>query len=345
MGVAHALLVASDTLSISLELTTRCNMACGYCYEDDLFSRPDASDELVHSVAKYIRGAVAEGSFEAVELSFIGGEPTLALPQLFTAYRLIAETVTVPVSVHVDTNGLRPLSSLYDSIQTLDLVVCMSLPNDHDTFRPSLGGQNTYERVRRNLESMTPRDGLSLGIGYNVHYGNARQFPAFLSSIADLNGRPVDYVMASRLIGYPHTPAFTSAMSATDFAIWRRDVYYGALSSAGWPIQLNLGPSTLCQGHTPYSCKVYSDGRVGICDAMRPSSCHANIWELAENPSLMNLRYAPMKCESPLKNCGDCGLAGLCPGILYCADQCDRFAAESELLGCASALMRGGMVV
>lgn len=340
-GIASARVGRSDRLSpilcVTVELNTRCNFHCTYCYEDDLFTRDDIRSETIYQISDYVMKAIEEGGFLGVQLNFIGGEPLLSIARLLECYERVVAVCKVPVSVHIDTNGSRSFAAVAREIERLDLTVCLSLPTDNDTMRPYRGGRGSFKTIVKNIQELEARTGLDVRIGYNVHLQNAAEFPGFLGSIEGLRN-VVSTIVSSRVLAYEHNPGFVSEMSEGEYRVWRRDVYYPAMSSAGWPVAVEVGQQTLCQGHQPYSCKVYANGRVGVCDAMLARDCLTSIDAIRDRPSTINSVYASIKSTDPYASCSDCGLSGVCEGRLYCSSKCEWSSMNIELAGIVATL-------
>ncbi|MGH3838436.1 MAG: 4Fe-4S cluster-binding domain-containing protein [Pseudonocardiaceae bacterium] len=83
VNVAHERYMSSKRnnalLSITVELTQSCNLACTYCYQNS-YRKPGAiSDDITGKLGTYVRSAAESGKRPITDLvlRFIGGEPLM----------------------------------------------------------------------------------------------------------------------------------------------------------------------------------------------------------------------------------------------------------------------------
>ena len=151
-----------------------CNMACRYCFYEDVSRRRvsplrgmmSLADAL--SLIDNVYGGLKRG--DRVTFMFQGGEPTLAgLPffQGFAEYALApGRSKRVETHLSLQTNGLLLDDAFCDFLRRCDVLVGLSLDMDaavHDKNRLDRGGAGTYARVevaRRHLHEH--------GCAYNV---------------------------------------------------------------------------------------------------------------------------------------------------------------------------------
>lgn len=149
--------------TLVLTLTTGCNLACSYCYKEDL-SRPAAAARLSQAHAeKAVELLIRDsGQRRRLNLTFFGGEPLTALP-------LIRHTVAYADRRGIETGkefdySLTTNATLLDDA-TVDFLaahrfavtVSMDGPQAvHDRNRRTVGGAGTYavvaDKARRLLE-------------------------------------------------------------------------------------------------------------------------------------------------------------------------------------------------
>ena len=77
-----------------------------------------------------------------------------------------------------------------------------------------------------------------------------------------------------------------------------------------------------CQGYSKYSCKIYSDGKVSVCDAMYHDEATVDIEALVNNINSLELYYDKIKRYSPLNDveCSCCSNLVQCGGKRFCRD-------------------------
>ena len=92
---------------------------------------------------------------------------------------------------------------------------------------------------------------------------------------------------------------------------------------------------TRCQGYSKYSCKIYSDGAITVCDAMYHAQSKLRIDELVRDTDLLKQRYLYIKDYLPLKDpkCAQCVSLVQCGGQVFCRDKkamCDYQSEYNE---------------
>ncbi|HEX7524646.1 MAG TPA: radical SAM protein, partial [Candidatus Deferrimicrobium sp.] len=169
--------------SLVLMLTTSCNLACRYCYEDreEGCSSPaggggaprEMSLESLRRGVAYLldhdgqgrpsaaAGREATGSFAAaagkVSVTFFGGEPLLRFPLIQAAVgeaRRMASERRKEISFSITTNGTLLTREIAVFLKENGISVCLSIdgPREiHDRNRPYASGRGSYEDVARGL--------------------------------------------------------------------------------------------------------------------------------------------------------------------------------------------------
>ena len=184
--------------TLVLMLTTSCNLACRYCYEDrdggcvDGQGRPgagagrEATDSVAPASTADRGGAPGEMSPEAlresvrflldhsganrkVSIVLFGGEPLLRFPLLRDAVheaRAMAQGRGKEISFSVTTNGTLVSREIAGFLKENRVSVCVSIdgPREvHDVNRPYASGRGSYDDVERGIAHlMENRDGIPL---------------------------------------------------------------------------------------------------------------------------------------------------------------------------------------
>ncbi|CUW39599.1 putative Radical SAM protein [Magnetospirillum sp. XM-1] len=150
--------------TLVLTLTTGCNLACTYCYKEDL-SRPAGAARLSPAHAEQaVELLISEsGPRRRLNLTFFGGEPLTALP-------LIRHTVAYAERRGMETGkefdySLTTNATLLDDA-TVDFLaahrfaITVSMdgpPAVHDRNRRTIGGAGTYAVVAENARRLLQR--------------------------------------------------------------------------------------------------------------------------------------------------------------------------------------------
>lgn len=315
---------SSSTLTLTLELNRFCNFSCLYCYQHGTMDRQFMSNSVLDASITYALSACDEGGFNRLLLRLIGGEPLLRKQQYLSAlkrYQQACERAGLTLEVHVDTNGNQELGPLFQAVQNLSVSICLSLPSDHNTVRSNIG-HDTATKIFDNISAVKPLDAQILTIIYNTHHKNINQWKEFLSWIEPLRENPIHYTYPSYIDNYQqNSNRFVNLLSRSRFSHWLTEEAIPELLDRGWvvPFQL-IDKVELCQGHQPYSCKIYRDGSVTICDAMPAEQSLIDIFAASTSPSRVNLAYQKIKSTDPLAtpDCRICPALAVCGGRKWC---------------------------
>jgi uncharacterized protein len=151
--------------TLVLMMTTSCNLACRYCYEDreegcvppkegGAAAREMSPESLRNGVAYLLDHA---GVNRKVSVTFFGGEPLLRFPLLRTAVgeaRRMASVRGKEISFSITTNGTLLTPEIAGFLKENGISVCLSIdgPREiHDRNRPYASGRGSYEDVARGI--------------------------------------------------------------------------------------------------------------------------------------------------------------------------------------------------
>jgi uncharacterized protein len=151
---------------MTVVITTRCNLACGYCFQNTgaaessprgIPARIPAAvldDDSTASVLDFCRRQMADRGAERLDLMLFGGEPTLRLDQclrLLDGARQLGLAKAAMIS-----NGTRLGPQAAVALERAGLQsVQVTLDGDapvHDRTRTTIGGAGTFFQILRNLE-------------------------------------------------------------------------------------------------------------------------------------------------------------------------------------------------
>lgn len=148
---------------LELLLTEGCNMACRYCFEQNILA-----DHIIRK--RIMSDAVIERSINLLfdygedqkefAVTLFGGEPTLALPGVRRAVEYAEKRVAsvgASCSFNMTSNGLLLSDEMIDFAADKKIKILLSvdgLAASHDAFRVDKGGQPTFARVIANLRKL-----------------------------------------------------------------------------------------------------------------------------------------------------------------------------------------------
>ncbi len=152
--------------ALSLAISQRCNLGCGYCYaEQGGFGAPPramAEETALRAVDLLVEQA-APGS--RVNLAFLGGEPLTNRPALRAATRHAAASAArrgVGIGFSITTNGTLLTEEDADFFEEYGFAVTVSLDGEreaHDGLRPFRNGRGSYDAILRRLGPLLARGG------------------------------------------------------------------------------------------------------------------------------------------------------------------------------------------
>jgi uncharacterized protein len=181
--------------TLVLMLTTSCNLACRYCYEDreEGSVPPDDGQGWPGAAAgggaaremspESLRGSVGflfdhSGEHRKVSIVFFGGEPLLRFPLLRAAVhetRAMAKARGKEISFSITTNGTLVTREIAGFLKENGVSVCVSIdgpPEVHDVNRPYASGRGSYDDVERGIAYlMENRNGVPLAARVTIGRG------------------------------------------------------------------------------------------------------------------------------------------------------------------------------
>ncbi|RNC67915.1 MAG: putative geopeptide radical SAM maturase [Desulfuromonadales bacterium] len=173
--------------SLTVILNLACNMDCVYCFEGEMkgsrFMAPETADRVVEMIE---RDYLAHG--KDVELTFYGGEPLLSTNIIRSISRDLlsaAERRGCTYSFMLVTNGTLLTPAIVDELIPFGLVgakVTLDGPREnHDRFRPLVGGGGSFDLIVENLRGVCDR--INIQVGGNYSRDNYHLFPQLLDTL------------------------------------------------------------------------------------------------------------------------------------------------------------------
>ena len=150
--------------TVVLNVNTGCNLSCTYCYKEDLTTPSKgekmALDTAIQSVEMLLRESPDQPNYNVV---FFGGEPLSNMPLIREAVDYCEKRfaqLDATVDFTMTTNATLLTEELVDwfNAHRFGLTISMDGPKAmHDKNRITVGGQGTYDVVRRKVEMLLKR--------------------------------------------------------------------------------------------------------------------------------------------------------------------------------------------
>jgi len=179
--------VNNRTLNIIFTLTTRCNLNCNYCFQNNV-SRHDASDNVFLSLPSFIRRQIIlKPTIKKLRLSLFGGEPLLMKSRCLNLLQCIkneCSVLSVEFESTIVTNGIGSNPEFWRiatecGLKSVQITIDGS-EKLHDSFR-NLNGVGTYRELL-SVYSQLSRN-FKIGLKYNLNRKSKKCFSEFLSDI------------------------------------------------------------------------------------------------------------------------------------------------------------------
>ena len=135
---------------ITFFMTTRCNLACSYCYSGNCVQDEQSID--LEFAKQGIRDFFA--SSKSRHIRFCGaGEPTLEFEKIKAIREFAFELGGSNLKVEIQTNGVFPANVARWLAHNVDIIwiSCDGPPDIQDTLRPTVGGGKTSGVIERNI--------------------------------------------------------------------------------------------------------------------------------------------------------------------------------------------------
>jgi uncharacterized protein len=168
-------------------LNLDCNLACGYCYEEDFRGNIYMSEATAQLLVDTLVGERISRGMD-VSLSFYGGEPLLSLELIRRISEPLQEAARqhqVSYSFSLVTNGTLLNRETAERLLPLGLKgakFTLDGPREvHDGQRPYASGAGSYDAILENIAAVW--DIVPLQLGGNFRQENFRAFPRLLDDL------------------------------------------------------------------------------------------------------------------------------------------------------------------
>ncbi|MCP8686469.1 quinohemoprotein amine dehydrogenase maturation protein [Marinobacterium sedimentorum] len=150
--------------TVVLNVNTGCNLSCTYCYKEDLTIPSKGElmgyDTAIQSVEMLLRESPDQARYNVV---FFGGEPLSNMPLIrgvvdYCEERFAALDATVDFTLTTNATLLNEKLIDWFNAHRFGLTISMDGPKAmHDKNRITVGGQGTYDVVKRKVELLLSR--------------------------------------------------------------------------------------------------------------------------------------------------------------------------------------------
>jgi uncharacterized protein len=282
-----------DQLTVVIPLTSRCNLACGYCYQvihGDFQgdgapppSRFEWQPQTIDALRKFCRRQLEDEGYKSIRIRWYGGEPLLRIKQLATIGQQIkadAEELGKGYSGMVVTNGTVLTERVIRELQALNVdrleISLDGPPKTHNIQRPGKLGAPTYSAV---LAAILAASEVfhTIILRVNVHSRNINELSPWFDKIGPLVANRRIFLKLKLVEG-----DLTNTLSWTDFCEAIPAILRNAKANGIRLIQTSL-VTELCPAIRRDYFIVQSDLRVYKCPQNLGSEHHvASIDQLGQ---------------------------------------------------------------
>lgn len=330
--------------SISLNVSSSCNLSCGYCYADrGGFSGKQASRMEAEAAFKAIDGLFSRAAVDApVTIGFLGGEPLMNRKLVHEAVRYASMTGAdrgLDVRFSITTNGTLVTDEDVEMFRSHRFAVTVSVDGDrerHDAQRPDRRGRGSYEVLERKLAPLLDNQGMAQVAARMSVRKNGSDLQSQFDSVLDIGFKEVG-------ISPLRKTADDSGFSDADYGSYLSDLIEVASgevarAKAGNQIRLTNLMIALRQIHrgwaSPFSCGA-GGGYFSVAADGKWYACHRAIgeseFELGDSSGIDAARRAEFLAVRHVHNQTDCQT---CWARYLCSGGCHQEASARTLASC-----------
>ena len=316
--------------------SARCNMACRYCFYEEIARQRESSHR------EFMEGATVESLVEKslsilsfgdeIHYNFQGGEPTLIGLDFYRDFVERVEKRNISkarVFYSLQTNGILLDEEWAAFLRKKQFLVGLSMDGDrdiHDRQRPDKGGKGTFDRVLE-TKRLLEREGVEHNILTVLTRETAKNPAGIWQAVLDYNIRFIQFIPC---IGERGEPSEDYSLAAEEFSefynglfpLWKKRWDEGDYISVGFfddiisYIGRGLISSCGINGFCGPQYVIESDGSIYPCDfyAFDRFVC-GNIRTCSLAEAFHSRMMQSFLKKGPLSAyCGDCPFLRLCNG-------------------------------
>lgn len=178
---------------VVLTITTSCNLACAYCFENGTIRHPineKTLSEVIHNIEKYI----IENGIKKLHCTLFGGEPLLEeqlVAKFTTVLHEFCKDNEILLTISMTTNGLIANKSLLEKLYQNSLTcvqVTFDGPKEMNNRRRrsrNISVKDPYTTILKNLNTFLSIFD-TVNIKYNFDKQNLDEFDIFLNDLLEV---------------------------------------------------------------------------------------------------------------------------------------------------------------
>ena len=316
-------------LQLTINPTLDCNLRCWYCYEEHR-QGSRMSAETVLAVLRHIERKIRERKWNALHLSFFGGEPLLGFETVIIP--ILAKTKDLCDREHVKfSHGYTSNATLItpkrlNELRAISPNIHFQIPFDgsesnHNKVKHFANGRGCYSKVLETTR-MLIQNGVSVTIRCNVTNENVNSFSDLVNAFSDLSTHKNFSFQIQKVWQERNTESLKKGILCLSSLIKKN----------GLQSNLNNGDAgyrcARCYADYRHNIVINYDGNVFQCTARdftknnRMGMLQAD-GEILYNDAFISRRFAQIKEE-----CVTCRILPICP-------LCSQRKYETDEMKCA----------
>lgn len=271
----------TDVLQVTILPTMNCNLACDYCFENDVRENGIMQPEIVSQTIDWLTSRLSSVRPQQFHLTFFGGEPLLhpkAIREISKALWNLCHSLNIEMGFGMVTNGVLLTTGLVDELLPYGFKwLKITFDGDreaHDKKRIKHNREGTFDIIYNNLCAIAGKLKLSIGGNFdNDNYASMfnlieriRQSP-FASDVTMARFKPIMKINSEIISGREgKVTSFCEVCSFNDPQIQGILSLQSKVRDTGLPIQKRpeIGP---CEYHSRHSMTIGPDGSLYKCPA------------------------------------------------------------------------------
>lgn len=297
-----------------IHLNYDCNLSCSYCYQNVINKKIIMNDITLNQVNNFIIKVKRKIKPEALDVCFIGGEPTLHSEKILQIMKTINKNCN-NIIYSIVTNGTYGNKRILKKLFKLGLnnfMITLDGPQKiHDYLRKDNNNRGSYQTIIRNLKKMQQYfPGVNVSLNCNLNQLNYKYIEELL---LDLREKQIYYpIMYSFVID---TKAKKNQNTISNFQTIWKDIHQ--LSERyGYQFQPFYRDTYLaCSLFQKNNYTIGADGYLYACiEAVgipQYKQSHVNLY----GSEYFNIKQAEfIEIDNHFKVCMDCQLLPICDG-------------------------------
>lgn len=308
-------------LDITISLTESCNLSCKYCSQSNVRSNSFITTDIIDEIIEYIRICLNDYGYKTVSIHLFGGEPLLCKKEIIYLNNKLKADGIIPY-YYMDTNGLLLSEDFINEFDNITFCVTLSEKIDHDNLRVTTNKKGSYDIIFNNL--LRIQDVIDknhkLMIRYNVNDKNINYIEKFVDSVKNL--KISDFVVA--FTNNYKNNNYVNKLTYRKYKKWYSKNIIPLFVKYNFPISLPVS-SYYCKGYDEYSLKIFSNGKVGMCNAFDINKSNYFLSDILNEYHKSKKIIKPFeesrKREKIIdKKCKKCKYLYICNGKFFCRD-------------------------